>query len=69
MSNKEHSIQQASNDVDTGLFSSIREASDYYDVPKSTVAHRRAGRLSVAEIDRSSQRLSKQEEKVLIQYF
>ncbi len=68
MSNKEHLIQKASNDVDLGLFSSIRKAADYYDVPNSTVAHRRAGRPSVAETDRISQRLSKQEEKVLIQY-
>ncbi len=69
MSNKEHSIQRASNDVDLGLFDSIRKAADYYDVPKSTVAYRRAGRPSIAETERISQRLSKQEEKVLIQYF
>ena len=68
-SDKEHLIQNASNDVDLGLFSSIRKATDYYNVPKSTVAYRRAGRPSIAETDRISQRLSKQEERVLIQYF
>ncbi|KAF7509097.1 hypothetical protein GJ744_008324 [Endocarpon pusillum] len=55
MSNKEKSIQKASSDVELGLFSSIRKAADYYDVPNSTVAHRRAGRPSVAEADRISQ--------------
>ena len=65
----EHSIQQALNDVKVGLFSSIRKAASYYDVPKSTAVHRRAGRPLIAETDRISQRLSKQEEKVFIQYF
>ena len=68
-SNKEQSIQRALNDLELGLFSSIGQAADYYGVPKSTVAHRRAGRPSVAQTDRISQRLSKEEEKVLIQYF
>ena len=39
MSNKEYSIQQASNDVDLGLFDSIRQTADYYDVSKSIVAY------------------------------
>ncbi len=65
-SNKEQSIQRALNDLELGLFSSIGQATDYYGVPKSTVAHRRAGRPSVAQTDRISQRLSKEEEKVFI---
>jgi hypothetical protein len=52
-----------------GLFSSLRESAQYHRVPTSTAAHRRAGRLSVAQVDKKSQRLSKEEEKVLIQYF
>ena len=68
-SEKEHLIQNALNDVDLGLFNSIRQASEHYNVPKSTVAYRRTGRPSITEIDRISQRLSKQEERVLIQYF
>ena len=66
MSNKEHSIQKASNDVDLALFGSIRKAAAYHNVLKSTVAHRHAGRPSIAETDRISQRLLKQEEKVLV---
>ena len=69
MSDQEQSIQQASNEVELGLFNSIRKAASYHNVPKSTVAYRRAGRLSVAETDRMIQCLLKQEEKVLIQYF
>jgi len=69
MSNQEQSIQRALNELDMGLFGSIRESSEYHHVSKSTVAHRRAGRPSVAQTDRKSQRLSKEEEKVLIQYF
>ena len=69
MSDQEQSIQRASNELDTGLFSSIRKAADHHGVAKSTVAHRRAGRNSVAKIDRKSQRLSNEEEKVLVQYF
>ena len=68
-SNKEQSIQRALNDLELGLFSSIGQAADYYGVPKSTVAHRRTGRPSVVQTDHISQRLSKEEEKVLIQYF
>jgi hypothetical protein len=69
MSNQEQSIQRALNDVEMGLFPSISQATEYYHVPKSTAAHRRAGRPSVAQTERKSQRLSKEEEKVLIQYF
>lgn len=68
MSDHEHSIQNASNDVDLGLFSSIRKAADYYGIPKSTVAYRRAGRDSVAKTDRKSQRLSNEEERILIRH-
>jgi hypothetical protein len=68
MSNQEQSIQRASHDIDLALFSSIRKAADYHHLPKSTVAHRRAGRNSIANVDRRSQRLSNEEEKVLIQY-
>jgi DDE superfamily endonuclease len=68
MSNKEQSIQRALNDLDLGLFSSIRKAAAYYHVPKSTLAYRRQGRDSIAALDRTSQRLSKEEEKVLVQY-
>ena len=68
-SNKEKSIQRALNDLELGLFSSFDQAAAYYDVPKSTLAHRRAGRESVAKTNRISQRLTKEEEKVLIQYF
>jgi hypothetical protein len=69
MSNKEQSIQRAVNEVEMGLFSSLRESTQYHHVPNSTAAHRRNGRLSVAQTDKKSQRLSKEEEKVLIQYF
>ena len=46
-SNKEQSIQRALNDLELGLFSSIGQAAEYYDVPKSTVAHQCTGRESV----------------------
>jgi hypothetical protein len=69
MSNQEQSIQRALDELGIGLFPSIRQATEYHHVPKSTAAYRRAGRPSVAQTDRKSQRLSKQEEKVLIQYF
>jgi hypothetical protein len=68
MSNQEQSIQRASHDVELALFSSIRKAADYHHVPKSTVPYRRAGRNSIANVDRRSQRLSNEEEKVLVQY-
>ena len=69
MSNQDQSIQRALNELDMGLFTSITKSSAYHHVPESTAAHRRAGRPSVAQSDRKSQRLSKEEEKVLIQYF
>jgi hypothetical protein len=68
MSNKEQSTQRALNELDMGLFSSLRESTQYHRVLNSTAAHRRAGRPSVAQTDRKSQRLSKEEERVLIQY-
>jgi Tc5 transposase DNA-binding domain len=69
MPNQEQSIQRALNEPYLGLFDSIRKSAEYHHVPKSTVAYRRSGRSSVAETDRKSQRLSKEEERVLIQYF
>jgi hypothetical protein len=69
MLNREQSIQRTLNELDLGLFDSIRKSAEYHHVPKSTVAHRRLGRSSIAESDRKSQRLSKEEERVLIQYF
>ena len=51
------------------LTSSIRKAADYYDVPKSTVAYRRAGRDSIATTNRKSQRLSNEEEEVFVRHF
>jgi hypothetical protein len=68
MSDHEDSVQRASNDIDLGLFSSARKAADYYGVGRSTVTHRRAGRDSVAKTDRKSQRLSNEEETVLIRH-
>jgi hypothetical protein len=59
MSNREQSIQRALNELETGLFPPTHKVTEY--------PH--AGRLSVARTDRKSQRLSKEEEKVLIQYF
>jgi hypothetical protein len=69
MSNQEQSIQRALNELEKGLFPSIRQATEYHHVPKFTAAYRRAGRPSVAQTDRKFQRLSKEEEKLLIQYF
>jgi hypothetical protein len=47
MSSKEQSIQRALNELGAGLFSPLREYTQYYRVPNSTAAHRRAGRPSV----------------------
>jgi hypothetical protein len=69
MSNQEQSIQRALNDIELGLFPSIAKATKYYHVSKSTAAHQRVGRPSITQTDHKSQRLSKEEEKVLIQYF
>ena len=68
-SNKEQSVQQAVNELEMGLFPSIGKAATYHGVAKSTAAHRRAGRPSIEATDRKSQRLLKEEEKVLLQYF
>jgi helix-turn-helix, Psq domain len=68
MSNKEQSIQRALNDVELDLSGSVRKAASHYPVIKSTLAHRRQGRDSIAILDRTSQRLSKEEEKVLLHY-
>jgi hypothetical protein len=54
MSNKEQSVQRALNELDVGLFSSLRESTQYHRVPNSTAAHRRAGRPSVAQPDKKS---------------
>jgi hypothetical protein len=59
MSNREQSIQRALNELEMSLFPPTHKVTEY---PY-------AGRLSVAQTDRKSQRLSKEEEKVLIQYF
>jgi Tc5 transposase DNA-binding domain len=68
MSNQEHRIQNALNDLQTNRFSSIRQAAAYNDVPRSTLTHRRGGRNSKANIERKSQRLTNQEEKLVIQW-
>ena len=67
-SNQGHSIKRAVNEYELGLFSSIRKAAAYHKVPRSTVAHWRAGRESIAKTERKSQRLLNEEEKVLLQY-
>ncbi len=67
-SNQAHSVERAVNEYESGLLSSIRKAANYHGVAQSTVAYRRAGRDSFAKIERKSQRLLNEEEKVLLQY-
>ena len=68
-SNKEQCVQRALNELVMGLFSSVGNAVGHHGVAKSTAAHRHAGRPSIEATDRKSQRLSREEEKALVQYF
>ena len=67
-SNQEEKIQKALNDLLEQKFRSIKQAADYYSVPSSTLAHHVRGRRSKANIERKSQRLTNEEEKVLVQW-
>ena len=67
--NKEQSVQWAVNELEMGLFLSIGKAAMYHGIVKSTAAHWCARWPSIKATDRKSQRLLKEEEKVLLQYF
>lgn len=68
MPTDERSIQNASNDIDLGFYTSLDAAAEANTVPKSTLGHRRAGRPSHAQVSRKNQRLSNEEEKVVMQW-
>ena len=68
MSNKDQRVENASNDLDLGFYNCLDAAALANRVPKSTLGHRRAGRPSIARIERKSQRLNNEEEKVLVQW-
>ncbi len=61
-------LQIALNSLNIGSSSSIRKAAVKFGASKSTLAYRRGGRPSRANADRSTQRLSLQEERTLIQW-
>jgi hypothetical protein len=67
-SDQEQKIQNALNDLHTKRFKSIEQAAVYNEVPRSTLSHRLHGRRSVGNIERKSQRLMNEEERVLAQW-
>lgn len=68
MSNQEHSIQQALESLDRREYRSVAQAAIAYGVPKSTLAHRRAGRRPRDKSDLKSQRLTHRQEDILVQW-
>jgi hypothetical protein len=68
MSNKEERIQEALDDFRSGRFQSISQSAAFHDVPRSTLNHRNRGRDSLTKADRSQQRLTNEQERVVVQW-
>ena len=68
MSTQEQEIQEAIESVRLGQFRSIRQSAVANLLPRSTIGHRRAGRLPRSSITPKSARLTAIQKNILIQY-
>jgi hypothetical protein len=68
MNSREHAIQSAISDLNSGIFTSVRAASKAWGVPRSTLQGRLAGRQSHAIAHQHQQRLSPEQEEELVKW-
>ena len=68
MDPREHAIQSAIGDLDTGVYSSQRAAAKAYGIPRSTLQERLRGRTSSALSHQHQQRLTPLQEDFLVEW-
>jgi hypothetical protein len=66
MDSREHTIDCAVRDLRDGVFSSLRAAAVAYGIPRSTLQHRVRGRKPRATAHTNQQRLTPEQEAILV---
>jgi hypothetical protein len=68
MANREADIQAAIRDLDSGVFTSQRQAAKAYNIPRSSLRHRLDGRQPAAIAHHQEQRLTPEQEEFLVKW-
>ena len=68
MANREESIHSALDELNSGIYSSLRAASKAYKIPRSTSRARLAGSQSHTIAHRNQQRLTIDQEESLVEW-
>jgi hypothetical protein len=67
MSYNEGDIYLAISDINSNQIQSVKRAAEIYNVPRTTIQDRRAGRRARRDCELNSKRLTKLEEEVILQ--
>ena len=68
MAQREHAIQSALQDLDSGVYTNLTAAARAYDIPRSTLQHRKEGKRNRRVAHLHQQRLTPEQEEFLVEW-